>query len=145
MVISWLLNSISKEISASIIFSKSAYEIWYNLRDRFQQSNGPRVFQLRRELINHNQNQNSVSVYFTKLKALWEELSNFHPAGRCRKCTCGGVKELNDYFKMAYVVFSYEIEWVFCSSLGSIIVAWSYSTCKQSVLSYFSRRKTEDS
>ena len=70
MVISWILNSVSKEISASIIFSESAYDIWIDLKDQFQQSNGPRIFQLRRDLIYHNQNQNSVGVYFTKLKGL---------------------------------------------------------------------------
>ena len=70
MVISWILNSVSKEISASIIFVESAAEIWLDLKDRFQQSNGPRIFQLRRELINLSQDQSSFSVYFTKLKAL---------------------------------------------------------------------------
>ena len=45
IVISWILNSVSKEISASILFSDSAVEIWNDLRERFQQSNGPRIFQ----------------------------------------------------------------------------------------------------
>lgn len=48
VVISWILNSISKDICVSIIFSDSAKEIWYDLKERFQQSNGPRIFQLRR-------------------------------------------------------------------------------------------------
>ena len=46
IVMSWILNSVSKDISASILFSDSALEIWIDLRDRFQQSNGPRIFQL---------------------------------------------------------------------------------------------------
>ena len=46
IVMSWILNSVSKDISASILFSDSAIEIWIDLRDRFQQSNGPRIFQL---------------------------------------------------------------------------------------------------
>ena len=70
IVISWILNSISKEISASIIYSNLAFDIWLDLKDRFQQSNGPRIFQLHRELINHLQREQSVSVYFTKLKAI---------------------------------------------------------------------------
>ena len=42
IVISWILNSISKDISASIIFSESAFEIWLDLKDCFYQSNnGP--------------------------------------------------------------------------------------------------------
>ena len=72
MVISWILNLVSKEISTSVIFTNSAHDIWLNLKDRFQQSNGPRIFQLHRELINLHQDQNSVGVYYTKLKAIWE-------------------------------------------------------------------------
>lgn len=103
MVISWILNSVSKEISASIVFADSAQEIWLDLKDRFQQSNGPRIFQLRRELINHCQGQTSVSVYFTKLKALWEELSNFRPQCACGKC-CEGVKKLESFHQMDHVL-----------------------------------------
>ncbi|KAL5813094.1 hypothetical protein ACOSQ3_028044 [Xanthoceras sorbifolium] len=68
VVISWILNSVSKEISASVIFVDLASEIWNDLSDRFQQRNGPRIFQLRRGLMNLSQEQNSVSIYFTKLK-----------------------------------------------------------------------------
>ncbi|KAL5565662.1 hypothetical protein UlMin_028826 [Ulmus minor] len=104
IVISWILNSVSKEISASIIFSNSALDIWLDLKDRFQQSNGPRIFQLRRELMNHVQGQNSISIYFTKLKSVWEELSNYRPNCSCGKCTCGGVKLLNSHYQMEHIV-----------------------------------------
>ena len=86
------------------MFSDSAFEIWNDLRDCFQQSNGPRIFQLRRDLLNHVQNQQFVSVYVTKLKTLWEELSNFRPICSCGKCSCGGVQNLNAYFQMEYVM-----------------------------------------
>ncbi|XP_022849787.1 uncharacterized protein LOC111371850 [Olea europaea var. sylvestris] len=59
IVISWILNSVTKEISASIIYSESAHEIWRDLKERFQQRNGPRIFQLRRELMNLTQGQSS--------------------------------------------------------------------------------------
>ena len=104
IVISWILNSVSKEISASIIFAASAREIWLDLRDRFQQKNGPRIFQLRRELMNLRQEQSSVSIYFTKLKTVWEELSNYRPNCSCGKCSCGGVKNLNDHHQMEYIM-----------------------------------------
>ena len=104
VVISWILNSVSKEISASVIFSETAAEIWFDLKDRFQQSNGPRVFQLRRDLINLVQDQSSVSVYFTKLKSLWEELSVYRPVCSCNRCTCGGVKALTDHYQMEYIM-----------------------------------------
>ena len=92
MIISWILNSVCKKILASVIFTDSAYEIWLDLKDRFQQSNGPRIFQLRRELINLHQDQNFVGVYYSKQKALWEELNNFKPSCSCGRCTCGRVK-----------------------------------------------------
>ena len=60
-----MLNLVSKDISASIIFAKSSFEIWNDLKDRFQQSSGPCIFQLCRDLLNSNQAQNYVSVYFT--------------------------------------------------------------------------------
>ncbi|KAL5540460.1 hypothetical protein UlMin_042555 [Ulmus minor] len=104
MVISWILNSISKEISASVMFASSAREIWLDLKDRFQQKNGPRIFQLRRELMNLRQDQNSVSIYFTKLKTIWEELSNYHPNCSCGKCSCGGVKHLNEHHQMEHIM-----------------------------------------
>ena len=62
IVISWILNSVSKDISASIIFAESTSEIWNDFKDHFQQSNGPRIFQLHRDLLNLNQAQNSISV-----------------------------------------------------------------------------------
>lgn len=62
IVISWNLNLVLKEISASILFSDSAHEIWIDLQDRNQQSNDPEIFQLRRELLNHVQDQKSASV-----------------------------------------------------------------------------------
>lgn len=104
IVISWILNSVSKDISASIIFSNLASEIWLDLQDRFQQSNGPRVFQLRRDLINLNQDQLSISNYFTKLKSLWEELSNYRPNCTCGKCTCGGVHDMHSYYQQEYIM-----------------------------------------
>lgn len=68
IVISWILNSVTKEISASIIFADSALHIWQDLKDRFQRSNGPRIFQLRSELINHRQGQTSVKYTLRNLK-----------------------------------------------------------------------------
>ncbi|KZT75822.1 hypothetical protein F511_47153, partial [Dorcoceras hygrometricum] len=41
---------------------------------------------------------------FTKLKGLWDELSNFRPNCTCGKCTCGGVKELTAHHQMEYVM-----------------------------------------
>ena len=36
---------------------------------------------------------------FTKLKTIWEELSNYKPV-----CTCGDVKNLNSHYQMEYIM-----------------------------------------
>jgi len=43
-IIAWIMNSVSKEIAASILFGGTAKDIWQDLKDRFQQSKGPRIF-----------------------------------------------------------------------------------------------------
>lgn len=60
IVISWILNSASNEIFASVMFATNAHEIQTNLKDRFQQKNRPCIFQMRRELMNFAQDHNSI-------------------------------------------------------------------------------------
>uniref|UniRef100_A0A2N9GXX7 Retrotransposon Copia-like N-terminal domain-containing protein n=1 Tax=Fagus sylvatica TaxID=28930 RepID=A0A2N9GXX7_FAGSY len=79
MVLSWIINSLSKEISASVIYLDTAFEVWQDLKERFTQSNGPRVYQLQKAIASLSQDQCSVSTFYTKLKALWDELINFRP------------------------------------------------------------------
>ncbi|KAA8531693.1 hypothetical protein F0562_006590 [Nyssa sinensis] len=54
--------------------------------------------------MNLHQEQSSVSIYFTKLKTIWEELSNYWPNCSCGKCSCDGVKNLNDHHQMEYIM-----------------------------------------
>lgn len=94
MVLSWILNSISKEIANSVIFINTAADMWKDLHERFSQSNGPRVFQLQKAISTLIQCANSVSSYYTQLKGLWDALSSFHPIPNC---SCGGLKILLDF------------------------------------------------
>lgn len=41
---SWLLNSISKEILANVIYVENAVKIWKEFHDHFQEKNGPCVY-----------------------------------------------------------------------------------------------------
>ncbi|XP_022878639.1 uncharacterized protein LOC111396434 [Olea europaea var. sylvestris] len=102
VLVSQPLN-VSKE-AASVIYSESIRDMWIDLKERFRQRNGPRIFQLRHELMNLNQGQMSVGVYFTKLKTLWEELSNYRPICSCGKCVRGGSKKLSEHYQMEYVM-----------------------------------------
>ncbi|XP_070047428.1 uncharacterized protein [Nicotiana tomentosiformis] len=50
MVISWILNALSKDIADSVIYSKTAKELWDNLEQRFGRSNGAKIYHLCKEL-----------------------------------------------------------------------------------------------
>ena len=76
-----------------MIYLNTAALIWKELQERFQQSNGPRIFQIKRDLMNLVQSQDSVSIYFTKLKVYWEELANYNSNCTCGLCVCGGARE----------------------------------------------------
>ena len=101
MVISWLLNSLSKEITSSVIYANTTKEIWEDLRERFAQGNGPRIFEIQKSISVLSQDNSSVSSYYTRLKSLWDELSNFRPIP---DCSCGAMKVLLDNKQHEYVM-----------------------------------------
>ena len=94
MVKSWLLNSISKELSLSVIYCKLASEIWVDLKERLSQVNGPYIFQVEKEIHNLVQDTISTATYYTKLKALWDEL---YALCLIPTCSCGSMKAVIHY------------------------------------------------
>ena len=50
MVVSWILNCVSLKILTSVVYKNTDLEVWNNLKNRFSQKNGPRLFQLQKEL-----------------------------------------------------------------------------------------------
>lgn len=89
MVISWILNTISKDIAEAFIYATSAKDLWDELQKCFGQTNGPLIFQLKREISSFIQGNRFVMVYFTKLKKIWDELSCLRPFSAC---DCGASK-----------------------------------------------------
>ncbi|KAL5832564.1 hypothetical protein ACOSQ3_016238 [Xanthoceras sorbifolium] len=78
MVHSCIINTLSPEISDSVIYYSAAHEVWEDLRERFSQSNAPRIFEIQRDIAYLRQEQLSVSGYYTKLKGLWDELASYN-------------------------------------------------------------------
>ena len=83
MVVSWLLNSISPDLADAFLFANSTKELWNELSERFGQSNGPLLYQLQKEISYLYQGNDSVAVYFTKLKKLWDEVSDLSEVPAC--------------------------------------------------------------
>ena len=80
MVHSWIVNTLNPEIVDSLIYYSTAHEVWVYLRERFSQSNAPRIFEIQRDIACLRQEQLSVSAYYTKLKGLWDELAFYNVA-----------------------------------------------------------------
>ena len=72
LVLSWLTNCMSRKIYASVIYAVTAKEIWDELRDRYSDSDGPRVFHLKQAICSLKQDQLPISTYYTRLKAFWD-------------------------------------------------------------------------
>ncbi|XP_011071257.1 uncharacterized protein LOC105156734 isoform X2 [Sesamum indicum] len=83
MVASWLLNSISKEISEAFMYTSSAQDLWEQLEARFGDSNGPMLYDIQRRISSLSQGDMTISAYFTKLKKLWDELAHLDPLPNC--------------------------------------------------------------
>ncbi|XP_035546531.1 uncharacterized protein LOC118348601 [Juglans regia] len=91
MVITWLQNAMSLEIKNSVVYVDTAYNLWLELEQRFAQHNGPRIYELKQLIHNLTQGDDSVSLYFSKLKGLFDELLNFESIP---SCSCGALKPI---------------------------------------------------
>ena len=87
MVLSWILHSIHPDIAGSVLYCDTAAAVWDDLKDRFSQNNDSKIYQIRQEIVECRQGQQPISIYYTKLKALWDELSAYHEP---LVCNCEG-------------------------------------------------------
>ena len=55
--------------------------------------NDSRIYQIKRDIVEHGQGQQLISVYYTKLKAFWDELSSYHEV---LSYSCGGLQKLKE-------------------------------------------------
>ena len=89
-VLSWLTNSPSLDLKASVMYIKNAKDLWIDLKDKLSQGTTPRLFEHGKEISHLAQGSLSVSSYFTKFKTLWDEYANYQPFIVCTyACTCG--------------------------------------------------------
>ncbi|XP_070057375.1 uncharacterized protein [Nicotiana tomentosiformis] len=79
IVLGWIMSSGSKELVTGIVYGKDASTVWVDLRERFDKVNMSRIFQLHKGIATITQGNDNVSVYFSKLKDLWDEFDSMVP------------------------------------------------------------------
>ena len=101
MVLSWLLNSMHKNIRDSVIFCETASELWKELEERYGQSNKARLFQAQKEVCCISQGDLDIASYFNRAKRLWDEFTaaSMSPRCTCCKCECEVNTRLQNYFQ----------------------------------------------
>ncbi|XP_073017992.1 uncharacterized protein [Primulina eburnea] len=83
LVLSWIMNAVSKEIFSGIVYSIDASVVWSDLKEQFDKVNGSRIFSIHRDISRLVQGSNTISVYYSKLKHLWDEYSSLVTLPSC--------------------------------------------------------------
>nr|XP_023874308.1 uncharacterized protein LOC111986850 [Quercus suber] len=61
IVVSWIINCVSHKIATSLVHRKTAKEVWKKLQTMFSQGNGPRIYQLQKDIASFSQGELSIS------------------------------------------------------------------------------------
>lgn len=85
IVLSWIMNCVSKELLGGIVYSTNASVVWKNLAGRYDKVDGSRIFQLHKEIATISQGTSSISAYFSRLREMWVEYDNIT---RVPSCEC---------------------------------------------------------
>ncbi|XP_016173674.1 uncharacterized protein LOC107616198 [Arachis ipaensis] len=106
LVVSWFISSISEEILRSVIWNDNAADIWRDLKHRYYEGDVFRVADLEEQMFSIKQGELSITSYFARLKAIWQELDSLRPIPDCNcgeSCSCGlGI--VRNYRKDSYLV-----------------------------------------
>jgi len=70
IVLSWIMNCVSKELLGGIVYSTNAASVWKDLAERYDKVDGSRIFQLHKKIATVSQGTSSISAYFSRLREL---------------------------------------------------------------------------
>ncbi|KAJ0908450.1 putative retrotransposon gag domain, retrotransposon Copia-like protein [Helianthus annuus] len=74
VVLTWKSNSVSKELYLGHVYSKSAAEVWKELKETYDKIDGSIVFDLYQKINSFSQNGLFVTEYYHKLNIMWKQL-----------------------------------------------------------------------
>ncbi|XP_022883392.1 uncharacterized protein LOC111400198 [Olea europaea var. sylvestris] len=101
IIITWMQNAMVIDIKSSTIYAETAHLFWLDLEQRFSQQNAPCIFEVKKDITTLIQNQDSMSVYFSKLKILLDELLNYKSIPNC---SCDDLKTVIPTKRLGYEV-----------------------------------------
>ncbi|XP_016463466.2 uncharacterized protein LOC107786491 [Nicotiana tabacum] len=104
LVVSWLTNSLSKDIAHSVEYSELAKDIWSELEERYSQADAAKIFELKKELTHISQGLLDIASYFNKIKQLWNEIDalSISRVRFCSNCDFKSNYQKDDDVRKAY-------------------------------------------
>lgn len=66
-----------------VVYASNANTIWEYFKERFDKLDGSRTYNLHQENFQITQGAQSIFVYFSKLKSLWDEFESMMPSPTC--------------------------------------------------------------
>ncbi|XP_073132807.1 uncharacterized protein [Henckelia pumila] len=75
MIVPWLINSMTPEISENCLLFRTAYEIWEAVRETFScKDNTAELFEIKELFHDLRQGESTVTAYFTNLSRYWQKV-----------------------------------------------------------------------
>lgn len=91
------MNTVSKNLVSTVIYRTYAHSVWEDLKERFDKVNTSRTFYLHKEIETLTQGVSFVSIYFSRLRELWDELEALTPPSLC---PCPESKQYSEHFQL---------------------------------------------
>nr|XP_009799733.1 PREDICTED: uncharacterized protein LOC104245770 [Nicotiana sylvestris] len=80
IVLAWIINTVSPSLISFVIYASDVHTVWEDLKERFDKDNASRACYLHKEIATLTQGISSVSIYYTKLRELWDEHETLTPS-----------------------------------------------------------------
>ncbi|KAL6129706.1 hypothetical protein ACLB2K_073055 [Fragaria x ananassa] len=96
LVKTWLIASMSKALSGSVKNCKTSRDVWLVLQERFGQTNTIQLFNVENSIHACTQGSDTVTMFFTKLKSLWDERDTICDL---QACNCAEGAKVGEYIK----------------------------------------------
>ncbi|GAV59378.1 UBN2_3 domain-containing protein, partial [Cephalotus follicularis] len=139
IVLSWIMNTVSKELFTGIVYATDAENVRKDLKERFDKVNGTIIFSLHREIGSLSQGNNTVSIYYTKLKQLWDEYASLITFTSCGCETSKAYLKHDQQLKLLQFLMglnesynSLRIQMLMMSPLPSVGQAYSITSQEES-------------
>ena len=80
LVMSWLINSMDRKLAEIFSYSESSFQLWETVKEMYgSQNNAARVFQLKRDISNLQQEGKPFVQLLGSMKSMWNELETYRP------------------------------------------------------------------